>query len=269
MAELASHPTVSEAASLTARAIQLGERIDLNGLEREDAFSKIPLAFCTGSGTAVLFKSGTAVLVGLSSDEEQACLHRIRPHVIDPIAEPETETARIVVRPGEQELLGPAGELQLRGADNNRILLVAQALAMSTSLAWDERRIAQAFDRIQPLADVLQNGRLPSGRRSEQLAQIGEALAIQHRLASRTDLDDKPDLLWDRPELERLWVRLVEEYDLPARGRAIERKLHAIQETSETLTDLLSTRTSHRLEWYIIILILIEIVLGLYDRFLK
>jgi uncharacterized Rmd1/YagE family protein len=30
-----------------------------------------------------------------------------------------------------------------------------------------------------------------------------------------------------------------------------------------------ATRTSHRLEWYIILLIAIEIGLGLYDRFLK
>lgn len=75
--------------------------------------------------------------------------------------------------------------------------------------------------------------------------------------------------MWDHPELERLWVKLVDEYDLPARSRAISRKLEVIQETSDTMTDLMATRTSHRLEWYIIILIAIEIALGLYDRFLK
>jgi uncharacterized Rmd1/YagE family protein len=36
-----------------------------------------------------------------------------------------------------------------------------------------------------------------------------------------------------------------------------------------TITDLIATRTSQRLEWYPIGLILIEIVLGLYDRFWK
>ena len=40
-------------------------------------------------------------------------------------------------------------------------------------------------------------------------------------------------------------------------------------ESADTITDLISTRTSHRLEWYIILLIAIEIGLGLYDRFLK
>ena len=51
------------------------------------------------------------------------------------------------------------------------------------------------------------------------LEQIGEALLIQKRLASRVDLDEKPDVLWDHPELERLWAKLVDEYDLMARAR--------------------------------------------------
>jgi len=53
------------------------------------------------------------------------------------------------------------------------------------------------------------------------------------------------------------------------RARAIGQKLEVIRETADTMADLLSTRTSHRLEWYIIILILVEVLLGLYDRFLK
>ena len=70
-------------------------------------------------------------------------------------------------------------------------------------------------------------------------------------------------MLWDHPALERFWAKLVDEYDLPQRGRAIERKLAVIRETADTLTDLISTRTSHRLEWYIIALIAFEIVMSM------
>jgi uncharacterized Rmd1/YagE family protein len=110
---------------------------------------------------------------------------------------------------------------------------------------------------------------LPPGPQAQLLEQIGEALSIQHRLAGRVDLDEKPDVLWDHPELERFWAKLVDEYDLTARSRAIARKLEVIRETADTITDLMATRTSHRLEWYIIALIMFEIALGLYDRFLK
>ena len=83
------------------------------------------------------------------------------------------------------------------------------------------------------------------------------------------DLDEKPDVLWDHPELERLWAKLVDEYDLPARARAVERKLAVIREMAETVTDLVATRTSHRLEILIIVLIAFEIVIALVDRILK
>jgi uncharacterized Rmd1/YagE family protein len=252
------------------RAVQLGERIDLKGLEREDAFSKSPLAFRTpGGGVVVLFKSGSAVFMGMTPLEEESLIDSLATRFAGPAEDRETETARIVVKPDEEELLGPTGALQLKALDDNRLLLVAQALAMSVALASEEKRVADTFERIQTVAGQLQAGRLPSGEQSGLLKQIGESLAIQHRLAARVDLDDKPDVLWDHPGLERFWARLVEEYDLPQRGRALNRKLDVIKETAATITDLLATRTSHRLEWYIIALILFEVVLGLYDRFWK
>lgn len=256
--------------SLTIRALQVGDRIDLKGLEREDAFSSNPLAFTTASGGIVaLFKSGAAVFVGMTPPEEEALLDSLMGRVERPLAERETETTVIVVRPDADELLSTSGNIQLRAADQNRLLLVAEALAMSVAMAYDERRIAQAFERIGPVAESLSQRRLPLGPQGSLLEQIGEALKLQQRLAGRVDLDDKPDVLWDHPELERLWVKLVDEYDLPARSRAIGRKLEVIRETADTITDLIATRTSHRLEWYIIALIAIEIVLGLYDRFWK
>jgi len=255
---------------ITIRALQLGERIELKGLEREDSFSTNPLAYRTSTGGIVaLFKSGAIVFVGMTPPEEEATIDSILPRVDGILSERETETAYVIVRPEGEEGATGTGMLQLRTADSNRLLLVAVALAMSVAMAYDERRIAKAFDRVSPVAASLSQRRLPSGRQSTYLEQIGDALTIQRRLAGRVDHDDKPDLLWDHPELERLWAKLVDEYDLPARGRAISRKLEVIRETAETMTDLMATRTSHRLEWYIIALIAIEIALSLYDRFWK
>jgi uncharacterized Rmd1/YagE family protein len=255
---------------IPVRALQLGEHIDVKGLEREDAFSSMPLAFRTsGGGMVVLFKSGAAVFFGMTPVEEEELIRSLKPRITAPLDERETETVRLSVRPEEDELLSASGALQIKAADSNRLLLVAEALAMSVALAYDERRIAVAFDRIDAVAQTLQQGRLPQSPRGTLLEQIGQALALQQRLAGRVDLDEKPDVLWDHPELERFWARLVDEYDLPQRGRAIARKLEVIRGTADTITDLMATRTSHRLEWYIIGLIMFEIVLSLSDRFWK
>jgi len=256
--------------TMPVRALQLGERIDLKGLEREDAFSSDPLAFRTQSGGSVMiFKSGAAVFIGLNPIEEEDLIRGLGERIVSPLSEREIETAQLVIKPGDDELLSSSGAIQLKNAESNRLLLVAEVLAVSVALAYDERRIAKAFERITPIADSLARRELPSAPQAELLEQIGEALLIQQRMASRVDLDEKPDVLWDHPELERFWAKLVDEYDLPQRARAIDRKLVVIRETADTIVDLISTRTSHRLEWYIIFLISLEIALSMWDRFFK
>lgn len=255
---------------MIVRALLLGDGLDLKGLERQDAFSINPLAFSTSAnGTAMLFKFGAVVFFNMTPIEEESLIKGLEPRIIEPLSEREVETVLIVAAPDEGELLSKTGAIQVKSTDPDRLLLVGEVLAVSVALAYDERRIAAAFDRIEPLAVTLIKRRLPPGPKSAMLEQIGEALLIQKRLASRVDLDEKPDILWDHPELERLWAKLVDEYDLPARARAVERKLAVIRETAETITDLIATRTSHRLEVLVIVLIAIEIVLALIDRLYK
>ncbi len=255
---------------IIVRALLLGEGLDLKGLERQDAFSAHPLAFTTSAdGTAMLFKFGAVVFFNMTPIEEESLIHGLAQRILGPLAEREIETAVIITAPDEEHLLSKSGAIQVKNTDPNRLLLVGEALAVSVALAYDERRIAAAFDKIEPLAATLIKRRLPPGPKTAMLEQIGEALLIQKRLASRVDLDEKPDVLWDHPELERLWAKLVDEYDLAARARAVERKLAVIRETADTITDLISTRTSHRLEVLVIVLIAIEIVLALVDRIFK
>jgi len=269
---LQASATVFESAmtTISIRAIQVGERLDLKGLEREDAFSTDPLGFKTASGGSVmLFKSGAAVFAGLTPVEEEGIIAGLGERIAGALDERESEAAQIVLRPDADDNVSSTGIIQFKQADSDRLLIAGEALAVSVALAYDERRIAKAFEQITVVADKLKAGKLPSENQGELLRQIGEALSIQQRLASRVDLDEKPDVLWDHPELERAWAKLVDEYDLPQRARAIDRKLAIIRETSETIGDLISTRTSHKLEWYIIALIAFEIVMSLYDRFLK
>lgn len=256
--------------SLVARALQLADRIDLKGLERPDQFSSLPLAFRIGSsGAVVLFRFGAAVFIGLNAIEEESIIKGLEGRLADPLTERESEIVQVVFRPDVDDQPLANGMISLKNDAPERLLVLAEALAMSVALAYDERRIAQAFDRVVPIASSLKQRKLLVGSQGQLLEQIGEALLIQQRLAGRVELADRPDVLWDHPELERLWVKLTDEFDLGPRTRAIGQRLEVIRETAGTMADLLSTRTSHRLEWYIIILICLEVVIGLISRLFK
>ena len=84
-------------------------------------------------------------------------------------------------------------------------------------------------------------------------------------MVGRVAVGEKPDVLWDRPGLTRLFSRLEDEYELQERKLAVDRKLDLISRTVETFADLLQNKRALRVEWYIVVLIVIEIVLTLYQ----
>jgi uncharacterized Rmd1/YagE family protein len=76
-------------------------------------------------------------------------------------------------------------------------------------------------------------------------------------------------VLWENPELDRLWKRLESEYEIGERQIALERKLEMLSGTAETLLGMLQDRRTLRVEWYIVILIVVEIFLTLYELFFR
>jgi uncharacterized Rmd1/YagE family protein len=145
--------------------------------------------------------------------------------------------------------------------------LVAAVLAKSVVLAEYESGAAQVFDQVEPFAISLQTQKFRRGRAEALLKQIGNCLMIQHKIVGRVEIIDKPELLWEYPELDRLYTRLEDEYEIRERHQALERKLDLVSRTAETALELQHQNTGLRLEWYVVILIVIEVLLSLYELF--
>src|SRR5262249_13206383 len=254
----------------TARALLLGERIDTAGLERSDVISTAPLAFRVGSsGFAVLFRYGVLVLVGLSPIEEDEVLRGIRPRVTAPSAKIEDEVATIEIAPERDDQVVTGGPISVKDLTPPRLLVIADVVAKNIGLVRDERQgnkipePVQAFSRRLPAT-----GRAPFNRR-DMLRLIGQALLVHHSMSGRIAIEEKPDVLWDRGDLERLYARLEDEYELRERANALRHKLEVIEETTRALTDIIDTERSARLEVVIAVLIVVEILIAFSDLFLR
>lgn len=253
---------------LTARALLLGDRIDAGDLERPDMISANPLAFHVGSsGFVAIYRYGVAVLVGLTPLEEEDFLAKIKVRVVGNRERIDDETALIAVAPEFEDKIPPGGPIQAKDLSEERFLVVADALAKSVSLTRDEREVNSVFDVIEPFAAQLAKNGRPPGKRRAMLRLIGQALLAQHRVSGRVAVEEKPDVLWDRPDLERLYARLEDEYELKERAGTLKRKLDVIVETAHALTDIIDADRGVRLEATIVVLIIAEIVLTLWQMF--
>jgi uncharacterized Rmd1/YagE family protein len=255
---------------LTARALLLGERIDTAGLERSDLIATTPLAFRVGSeGYAVLFRYGVAVLVGLSPVEEDDVVRQLSARIIGRFPRAEEESIVIEIAPDGDDAIAPGGPIVLRDLTPPRLLVVADALAKNVALSRDEREVSKVIEVIEPFAAALaRTGRTPSNRR-QMLRTIGQALLVHHRMSGRVEVEEKPDILWDQPQFERLHARLSDEYELKERATGLTRKLTVIDETARALTDIMDTQRSVRLEATIVLLIVIEVLVAFYNIFMR
>src|SRR5271165_4588259 len=254
-------PVTTAPMRLTARALIVGERIDTAGLERPDTISLLPLAFRVGErGMVALFRFGVAVIVGLTPLEEEDTLMKLQARVSGERARGDDETAVLEITPEGDEQKAAGGPIQIKNLSPQRFLVVADALAKTVALARDEREVNKVFDVIEPFAAKLaESGRTPFRRRA-MLKLIGQALLVQHRVSGRVAVEEKPDVLWDRSDLERLYARLEDEYELKERTGTLKRKLDVIVETAHALTDIIEADRATRLEATIILLILAELV---------
>jgi uncharacterized Rmd1/YagE family protein len=261
--------SIPPAQQITAHALQIGDRINTAGFEGQ-VLSSAPLAVRVGAaGLAVLFRYGVAVFIGLSAGQEKDFLEGLGARTFGKITPPEEEWAKIQVAREGDETIPVGGPVLVRELSLERLLVVADALAKSVVLGHDERQVTNVFDTMEPFAQELAQFGKTSRNRADLLKLLGNALLVQHRISGRVAAGEKPDVLWDRSDLERLYARLEDEYELSERVETLNRKLAVISDTATTLSDIIDTKRSLRLEIIVVLLIAFEIALTFYEIFAR
>jgi uncharacterized Rmd1/YagE family protein len=213
-----------------------------------------------GGAFVVLFRYGVIVLFGMTPQQEDEIIRNLEGRIIGRYAVREEESTQIEIAADKDEQLTPTGTILLKSLLPEHVLIIADAIATNVILAHDERTVSAVFDVIEPLArELAEHGRTPGGRRAI-LKHIGNALLVQQRVSGLVAVAEKPDVLWERPDLERFYSKLEDEYELKERADLLTRKIAVISDTGRALADIIDTERSLRLERIIIALILLETV---------
>ncbi len=214
--------------------------------------------------TAFAFRWGAVVFIGATPAQEAAIVDMLRPRLTNPLPKP-VEEETLIATGAEQDTVGPDGVVRLRDLSVPRLAVVADALAKSAALAHQETLLTQALDRLEPVVATLRReGRLAVPTRALH-RQIGHALSARSRTTVRVEAEEKPEILWDHPGLERLHARLADEYELKERSAALDRKLALIGDTTEGLLSLIHGRRALGLEIAVVVLVGIEVVFTLWE----
>ncbi|KAK9468055.1 hypothetical protein V1512DRAFT_260665 [Lipomyces arxii] len=146
---------------------------------------------------------------------------------------------------------------------NDRIMdkaAFASGLARSTKLAVLEMGLERYLENVKDITDQLATGRklkMNSGKHA--LKQTGELLRLRGNLNLYSELTETPDLYWSEPELESMYRAISKNLDIAPRIAILNKKLDYVSEVVSILKAHLSEVQSVRLEWMIIILIMVEV----------
>ena len=256
---------------LKVRALLLGDRLDLKSFKISDCLATTPLTLevDNNGGIAVLFRYGVIVLFGVTNQDEARFIDALKPMLTNSYPSPEIEEMEIHSGRKGASIGVQSGAVSLDDISLEKLQIIADALSKNLVLTLYEKKVANEFDKIEPLAQELATyGKVSAGSK-KLLSKIGHMLLIEHRMVGRAEIGDKPETLWDFPHLEGLYASMEDEFELKERQSALDRKLRLISDTAQTLADVWDNKQLHKLEWYVIGLILFEIVLSLHDRISK
>ncbi len=138
---------------------------------------------------------------------------------------------------------------------------ISHAIAQSLRLSHIEDDVLKLMkvNRQVPL-DLAQTGKVKKSKKEISKLQ-GELYLKKTKMSFEYSILDKPEFFWVYPEFDSFYSKTTEYLELHPRIDILSKKIQTIDEILSILSSELNHRHSSRLEWIIIILILIEIVI--------
>ncbi|XP_014476170.1 PREDICTED: required for meiotic nuclear division protein 1 homolog isoform X2 [Dinoponera quadriceps] len=172
---------------------------------------------------------------------------------------------------GKKSHLRDGNIILAREAGNLDKYTFSNAMAQSVKLGIWEVSLNRYIDSIEFVTEDLKAGRKLRMTQEEVLRKQGELFNLRHRINLSSDLLDTPDFYWERDDLESLYQQIYGYFSIAKRTRVMNERLNHCVELVSILSSHLSDRHHIRLEWMIIILIMVEVafeVLHYAERYL-
>lgn len=147
----------------------------------------------------------------------------------------------------------------------------SNALSASVKLGIWEAALDRYVDSMAYVTADLRRGAKIRMSRAEVLRKTGELFALRHMINLSSDLLDTPDFYWDREQLEGLYSSACGHFSVQRRTKVMNEKLSHCIELADLVASNLNDIHHVRLEWMIIVLIMVEVafeMIHLVDRFM-
>ena len=204
------------------------------------------------------FPFGVVVFWGFTEEEELPLLAALKEFENDSLSKHEVDVFSFAY--GDKMKIED-DEIVLQKKDVLTKLATSYAIGQSVKLAVFEETIGRTIERSKHIPkDLSDKGKITLSRRDTS-RMMGELFLERNYINLHSEILDTPELFWEHADLEPFYRRMANYLDVNKRVDILNRRLNLLHELFEILSNELNHRHASRLEWTIIILIVIEVIL--------
>lgn len=148
-------------------------------------------------------------------------------------------------------------------------LSLSHGLSQSVKLETFERSLLTTIEKTKPLTQQIRDKGTTSLSRKKLSQLIGELFQERNSMSLDCDLLDTPEFFWRKSAYEAYYHQAADYIDVKARLDIMNRRMDAVHELYDFLSNELNHSHSSFLEWIIICLIVTEVVLTILKDILK
>merc|ERR1712039_487784 len=141
----------------------------------------------------------------------------------------------------------------------------AYALAQSVKLGVFEVIVARSIGLTRSIPETMATAGEVHLNETELSKQMGGLLVLRCDVNLNTDILDTPEIFWDEERFEPHYVACRGYLDIDKRVDILNQRLGVLKDLYDLLQNSLNVKHGNRLEYIIIILILVEVVLELLE----
>lgn len=249
-------------------SVTIGENIDLEKVRQMFTTCTVVedevVEFSDQSNLVMVLANGTLVGWGLTEDQMGNAISQVKSAVSTDYNPESEEMDYVEVAGGEQKESFVHGDIFVsRNADSHQKALERAAFAIglsrSTRLSILEESLEKHIQLTRENSEFLSKGLELKTKEAEILKLTGRLFLLRGKLNLYSELIETPDLYWSEPNLEKIYESVSRRLDILLRILIMNRKLDYITEEQRALLTVLNEKKSTRLEWIIILLIMVEV----------
>lgn len=219
-------------------------------------------------GDIFFFNYGSIVCWGFKKNFEDKLIEYVKDFSVHPLKHVETD--HFSYRYGEETTIDTHEKyrmdiITLHSDDLLVKLAISYGLAQSIKLEAFEEAIQDTIRVNSYLPEEMAAHGVISLSRRAIFKRIGEIFIARSSININIEYLDAPEFFWRNPNLEPLYVMMKKFLDIPSRVMSLNQKIDVLQELLDILNSQVQHRHSSLLESIIILLILVEIIISLFQ----